>query len=50
MASNSNPSPSEDSTSGTDLSAIHTEDEKTNRHNRLDASKMQEITTHGGVL
>ena len=28
MASNSNPSPSEDNTSGTDLSAIHTEDEK----------------------
>ena len=41
MASNSYPSPSEDNTSGTDL--------RTNRHNRLDASKMQEITTHGGV-
>ena len=28
MASNSNPSPSEDNTSGTDLSIIPTEDEK----------------------
>ena len=28
MASNSNPSPSEDNTSGTDLSNIHTEDEE----------------------
>ena len=28
MASNSNPLPSEDNTSGTDLSIIHTEDEK----------------------
>ena len=28
MASNSNPSPSEDNTSGTDLSNIHTEDKK----------------------
>ena len=39
MASNSNPSPSEDNTSGTDLSDIHTEDEEQFRHNRLDASK-----------
>ena len=28
MVSNSNPSPSEDNTSGTDLSNIHTEDEE----------------------
>ena len=28
MASNANPSPSEDNTSGTDLSNIHTEDEE----------------------
>ena len=28
MASNTNPSPSEDNTSGTDLSNIHTEDEE----------------------
>ena len=40
MASNSPSSPSEDYTSGTDLSILPTEDEKTNRHNRLDASKM----------
>ena len=41
MASNSTPSPSEDNTSGTDLSIIPTEDEKQIRHNRLDTSKIQ---------
>ena len=47
MASNSNPSPSEDNTSGTDLSIIHTEDEKqidttdwtTTKHKKLQHMK-----------
>ena len=49
MASDSNSSPSEDITSGTDLSKIHSEDEEQNRHNGLDASKVEEITTHGRI-
>ena len=38
MASISNTSPIEDNTSGTDLSNIHTEEGRTNKYNRLDAS------------
>ena len=37
MASISNSSPSEDNTSGTDLSIIHAEDRRTDRYNKLDA-------------
>ena len=40
MASNSTSSPSEENTSGPNLTIIPTEDGKTNRHNRLDASEM----------
>ena len=38
MASISNSSPTDDNTSGTDLSNIHTEEERANRYHRLDAS------------
>ena len=50
MASNYNSSPSEDISSGTDLSNIHTEDEETSKYNRLDTIKTKEIIAHGGIL
>ena len=41
MASKSNPSLSEDNTTGTDLSNIHTEEEEgTDRHNTMDTGRM----------
>ena len=49
MASNSNPSPSEDNTSGTDLSNIHTEDEEQIDTTDWMPAKHKKITTHGGI-
>ena len=49
MASDSNLSPSEDITSGTDLSNIHTEDEEQIDTTDWTASKMKEITAHGRI-
>ena len=49
MASDSNSSPSEDITSGTDLSIIHTEDEEQIDTTDWTPARTKEITTHGGV-
>ena len=49
MASLSNLSPSEDSTSGTDLSIIHTEEEEEIDTMNWMPAKQKEITIHGGI-
>ena len=49
MASNSNPSPSEDNTSGTDLGNIHTKDEEQIDTTDWMPAKHKKFTTHGRV-
>ena len=49
MAFISNSSPSEDNTSGTDLSIIHTEEEEQIDTTEWMPAKRKEITTHGRI-
>ena len=49
MASVSNPSPSEDNDSGTDLSIIHAEDEEHMDTTAWTPTKQKKITTYGRI-